>query len=363
MLIDRVVNRPWVTTQDTLELIVQVATRERLDPELARRIQEERAARPSALALRTAQPLEGSKTAGVRGGVAIVPIVGPLIRHADVFTRVSGLTSVETIAQDVQLALDSPAVHTILLSIDSPGGEVTGIAALAEAIRAARKPVIAYVEGLGASGAYWLASGARRIVVESTAGLGSIGVVLAVRDPQRQSSLAIEFVSSQSPHKRPNPHTDAGKAQYQRIVDQTAEAFVEAVARNRGVSSKTVLERYGAGGLLVGRHAVEAGLADAVGTLEAVLANPVSGAPAALRPAATQGGVWAETEEETRARTVAWAAQHGRGGPAMTPERRRELLGATPAGRAILAQETEDETRAQARAWAEKQNRRQQRQS
>lgn len=365
MLVDRVVNRPWLTTQDTLELIVSVATRQQLDPELARRIQEERAARPSALALRAAQPLEGSKTAGVRGGVAIVPIVGPLIRHADVFTRVSGLTSVETIAQDVQLAVDSPAVHTILLSIDSPGGEVTGIASLAEAIRAARKPVVAYVEGLGASGAYWLASGARRIIVESTAGLGSIGVVLAVRDPQRQPSAAIEFVSSQSPHKRPNPHTDAGKAQYQRVVDQTAEAFVEAVARNRGVSTKTVLERYGAGGLLVGRHAVDAGLADGVGTFEAVLVGMATGTlpgPAA-RPVAAQGGAWVETEEEVRSRTAAWAARHNRNTPAMSPERRRELLSATPEGRAVLTTEAEEETRAHARAWAEKQNRQQRRQS
>lgn len=328
MLLDRVVNRPWLCTRDTLELIVDVARRENLDPELARRIQEERAARPSALALRAAQPLEGSRTAGVRAGVAIVPIVGPLVRHADIFTRVSGLTSVETVARDLQLALDASDVRSILLSIDSPGGEVTGIAALAEAIHTARKPVTAYVEGLGASAGYWLASAAQRIVVESTAGLGSIGVVLAVRDPLKSSSSAIEFVSSQSPYKRPNPHADEGRAQYQRMVDQTAEAFVEAVARYRGVSTRTVLERYGAGGIIVGRYAVAAGLADAVGSLEGALAELALGR-SVQRASPAPGGE----------------------APAMTPARRRELLSASPQGQAILAGED-------ARAWAEKQNRR-----
>ena len=103
--------------------------------------------------------------------------------------------------------------------------------------------------------------------------LGSIGAVLAVRDPSKgPQGRTIEFVSSQSPYKRANPLTDDGRAQYQRIVDQTAEAFVEAVARHRGVSAEDVVSRYGAGGLLVGRHAVEAGLADRVGTFEQALA-------------------------------------------------------------------------------------------
>lgn len=356
MLLDRVVNRPWLCTKETLELIVNVARRESLDPDLARRIQKERAARPSALALQAAQPLGDSKTAGVRAGVAIVPIVGPIVRRADIFTRVSGLTSVESVARDLQLALDAPDVRSILLTIDSPGGEVTGIAALAEAIRGAKKPVSAYVEGYGASAAYWLASAARHITVESTAALGSIGAVLAVRDPGKAASSSIEFVSSQSPHKRASPLTDAGRAEYQRIVDQTAEVFVEAVARNRGVSAKTVLADFGQGGMLVGRHAVAAGLAEAVGTFEGTLSAQ---ARATTRPPASISAPSAKAAPKPAPAPVTLQAEPPRPSPPPaspappTPppptaaelaraqeERRRQLLSLTPSGRAALARKT-----------------------
>lgn len=363
MLLDRVVNRPWLCTQETLELIVNVASRQQLDPELARQLQAERAVRPSALALRTAQPLEGSKTVGVRAGVAIVPIVGPLIRHADVFTRVSGLTSVETVATDVQLALDSPAVRSLLLSIDSPGGEVTGIAALAEAIRQsrARKPIMAYVEGLGASAGYWLASAAAYIVVEATAALGSIGAVLAVRDPTVTRSSTIEFVSSQSPHKRPNPYADEGRAQYQRIVDQTAEAFIEAVASNRRVLPKTVVERYGAGGLLVGRYAVAAGLADSVGHFEGTLMSLAAGnyAPASLPHTTAAVAAVAEAAEVEQARAVAHAyAQRANGSRASRASAPASTAAPTPTAAPLTE---EEHVAATTRAWAERQNRQERR--
>jgi capsid assembly protease len=274
-LLEAITNRPWLITPEAMETLVAVITREQTDVALAEQIRLARAERPAAVAMRQGQPLAGTEGVSVRDGVAHLAVVGPITRYSDMFSRVSGLASVEQLARDFQAAVEAHDVRAILLEFDTPGGEVTGIAALGEAIYAARrvKPVGAYVDGMAASAGYWLASAASSVTTDPAGMLGSIGAVLAVRDPSKgPQGRTIEFVSSQSPYKRANPLTDDGRAQYQRIVDQTAEAFVEAVARHRGVSAEDVVSRYGMGGLLVGRHAVEAGLADRVGTFEQALA-------------------------------------------------------------------------------------------
>ena len=229
------------------------------------------------------------------GGVATIEVVGPIVRRADLFSQVSGMTSIDTLAKDFGAAMDDRTVKAIVLAIDSPGGEVTGVAEFADMIRAAcsgptTKPVVAYVGGMAASAGYWLASAAERVVCDSTALLGSIGVVQAVRDPSRDRGGTIEFVSSQSPHKRPDPTTGTGAAQIQNVVDAMAGVFVAAVARNRDVSEETVLADFGGGGLFVGQAAVAAGLADRVGSYESVIADLAAGRLPEKAPPASNDG-------------------------------------------------------------------------
>jgi signal peptide peptidase SppA len=309
-LLNAITNTPWLITPDALAVILDVVQRETLDPALAAQIRADRAARPSALALRQARPLDGAQGVGVVGGVAVVPIVGPIVRRADLFSEVSGLTSLQGVARDIQAALDSPHVEAILLAVDSPGGEVTGVSELAAHLMASRatKPIWAYVEGVGASAAYWLASAAARIVVADTAAVGSIGVVLAVRDPSATKQTSIEFVSSQSPRKRLGPTTEAGRQALQDLVDHTAEVFVSAVAQQRGVSEETVLADFGQGGIIVGRRAVAAGLTDAVGTFEQTLTDLAQAADVRRRGLTT--GRTAAQEEPVNLRQM-FAAMFG----------------------------------------------------
>jgi ClpP class serine protease len=194
---------------------------------------------------------------------------------------ISGGVTVETLAQDLTAALDDPAVRSIVLHIDSPGGEINGMHELADMVYASReiKPITAYVGYLGASGGYWLASAASRVVADATAMLGSIGVVSVVRDPTKTPSKDLEFVSSQSPHKRSDPTTDVGRAAIQARIDALAEVFIADVARNRGVSAATVAESFGQGRLIVGAAAVAAGMADALGSYEGVIAALSAPAP------------------------------------------------------------------------------------
>lgn len=228
---------------------------------------------PEAVAARTGKPLDNTRTVINRNGVAVIPITGPIFRYANLFTEISGATSVDVLAKDFQSALDDRQVRSIVLDINSPGGEADGTAELAQHIFAARgqKPVVAYVSHLGASAAYWLASAADEIVANDAASLGSIGVVASVCIHKDKNHL--EFVSSQSPNKRPNPQTESGRSQIQEWLDSLGEVFINTVARNRDMTAEDIIEQGGRGGLRVGAKAVKAGLADRLGTLEGVISE------------------------------------------------------------------------------------------
>jgi len=247
----------WAILPESLEQIFEIASR---------------LGDPEALAVKAGQRLESSPRVEVRDGVAILPVRGPIVRYADMFSAVSGATALSTLARDFQAALVDPAVSAIVLEMDSPGGQATGIHEFAAQVRAGSdiKPVTAYVGGAAASAAYWIAAAASRIVADPTARLGSIGVVSAF---EKSGGDKLEIVSSRAPKKRVDPATDAGRAEVIRVLDALESVFVSDVAAFRGVSEDTVAENFGQGGVLVGSGAVAAGMADALGSLEGVLAE------------------------------------------------------------------------------------------
>lgn len=274
----RVASRPWLIQEDYLEAILEI-TQRRGDIETARALARERF---EALQAREGEPLRKNSRAWMRGGVAVIPVIGPIFRYANLFTEISAGTSTQKLALDVTAALDNPYINAIALEIDSPGGAVEGIAELGKMIRAARskKRIVAYSSGMMASAAYWIGSAAHEIVISETAAVGSIGVVMSHLDTRerdaREGIRRVEIVSSQSPDKRMDMESDDGRAKMQAIVDQLADVFVSTVARNRGVSKEKVLADFGRGGVLIGRAAVEAGMADRIGSLEAVIAGLAS---------------------------------------------------------------------------------------
>lgn len=229
---------------------------------------------PEAVATKTGKRLDNTRTVEIRDGVAILPVSGPIFRYANLFTQISGATSIDVLAKDFNEALENPRVRSILLEINSPGGEVDGTAEFAQQIFDARnsdKHIVAYVSNLGASAAYWIASSCDEIVAQESASLGSIGVVGTVCVHKEKGH--VEFVSSQSPNKRPDPATESGRSQIQEHIDDLADVFISAVARNRGWTADQVIDKGGAGALRVGRKAVSAGLADRLGSLESVITD------------------------------------------------------------------------------------------
>ena len=257
----------WAILPETLQEMYQLYTQaiERKESGISLDVE--------AVAAKLGRPLDNSQTVTIRDGIAIIPIDGPIFRYANLFTEISGARSIETLATDFQEARTNPNVKAIVLEINSPGGEADGTSELAQHIASARgeKPIVAYVSNLGASAAYWIASAADEIVANKAASLGSIGVVCSVCVHKDKNHL--EFVSSQSPNKRPNVESEGGRAQIQTWLDSLADVFINSVAQNRSMLVENVIEKGGKGGLKVGQQAVDAGLADRLGTLEEVIAE------------------------------------------------------------------------------------------
>lgn len=277
-LYDMALTVPWCITPPALEAMLSIAAREPLpEDEITQRLHG-----PKSLALRDSTRRDDSRRMTIRERVALIPIDGPIHRYADFFTAVSGGVTTDSLAKDLQRALDDPAVQAIAFVIDSPGGEATGINELADAIFAARgrKPMAAYIEGYGASAAYWIASAADVIVADDEALVGSIGTVIGVPDPTKRPKFTIDFVSSQSPKKRMDPTTEIGQVGFQQLVDDMTEVFIAKVMRNRNLTRPQVLAVEG--GLVLGQQAINAGLADRLGSEEQVIRDLVT---LATRPA------------------------------------------------------------------------------
>lgn len=254
---DVVAATPWAIEPDMLDTIRAIALREGDGVE--------------ALQAREGRPLTNARSVTLRDGVAVVPVTGPIFRYANLFTQISGATSLDVLARDFAAAIDDPAVKAIVLEINSPGGQATGISEFAAQVRAAAKPVVAYVDGMAASAAYWIAAAAPQIVMSKSAMAGNIGAVLGLdtrKDPNKT-----EIVSSQSPNKRPDVSTDAGRAQLQSMVDALAQVFIDDVAAFRGMTAEAVVKEFGAGDIFIAGKAVAVGMADRIGTLDDVIAG------------------------------------------------------------------------------------------
>ncbi len=230
----------------------------------------------SGLSLFAQKPLARTYTSTIRDGIAVIPVHGIITARTDLFTFLMGGTGLDILARDIQTALDDDDVKGIMLDFDSPGGVAVGPSEMAAIIHNATlwKPVWAYVGRSCCSAAYWLASATDRIVVEKTAMLGSIGVVSSV--PVQESADAdgykqIEIVSSNAKNKRPDPRTPEGLDTIRSELDALESEFIDAVANYRNVSVETVKSDFGQGGVLIGDAAINAGMADSMGTYESTL--------------------------------------------------------------------------------------------
>lgn len=262
---------PWAIEPGALRLIASIATRQHTVPD--KTSQEWQKFDYAYRAGPGVQRLAGAQRASAVDGVAIVPVLGPIFPRANLFTEISGATSISMLSHDFRLALQSPEIGAIMLLIDSPGGAVSGVQAFADLVAAgsARKKTVAFVAGTAASAAYWIASAAPEVAMDRTSMVGSIGVIAAIPkqvQPDSEGVIGIEIVSSNAPNKRPDPTSDDGAAAIRATLDAIEEVFIADVANGRKVTPATVRAKFGQGGVRVGRDAMNNKMADRVTSFE-----------------------------------------------------------------------------------------------
>ena len=192
-------------------------------------------------------------------------------RVADV--RVDGF--IETRPDAVALlneAAEDNRVKAILLHIDSGGGVASGGEALYRAVRAAseEKPVVAVIDGIGASAAYLTALGADHIVARESAITGSIGVIFQYAHfEELLAKIGAEYEEIKSAPIKGEPSLfheppPAALEMIRELVDDSYDWFVGLVAERRNLSEAEA-RRLSDGSVYTGRRALELDLIDAVG--------------------------------------------------------------------------------------------------
>ncbi len=206
-------------------------------------------------------------------GIAHIEIIGPMLKRAGFFAQFFGFTGTSTITAAVNQAAGLDRVEGILLHADSPGGHIGGIQELNRAVKhaASRKPVIAHVDELAASAAFWAIAPATEIFADPTAEIGSIGTMLVVAD--MSEGLAAEgikiHVVSTGEFKGTGipgaPVSERQLAELQKRVDGVNQFFLAAVREGRQLPTER-LTAVSDGRVFLAKEARGLGLIDTIGS-------------------------------------------------------------------------------------------------
>lgn len=172
---------------------------------------------------------------------------------------------------------EDPHIKAIVIEINSPGGVVGPSQEIYASIKRVRedfkKPIVAVSNGLLASGAYYSAVAADKIIVAPGALVGSIGVIMEFTNLEKLYDWAKIKRYSLTTGK----YKDSGaeyramredeKNLFQGMINDVWEQFKDAVAEGRALKPE-IVEQYADGRVLTGQQAVDLGFADDTGTIE-----------------------------------------------------------------------------------------------
>ncbi|WP_082475530.1 S49 family peptidase [Rhizobium sp. Leaf341] len=214
-----------------------------------------------------------------QGVVAIIGLRGVISNRMSMMGDISGGTSTEAFGKVFKDAIADDGVKAIIIDTDSGGGAVSGVDELSSLIYASRskKTIIAHVNAVAASAAYWICSAASEVVITPSGMVGSIGV-FTIRDDVsgalEKAGIRKTIISAGERKVDGNPYSamsDDVRDRIQQRINDAYDMFVSAVARNRGVSVAVVREKFGKGDIVVARPALAVGMVDRIETLDATI--------------------------------------------------------------------------------------------
>lgn len=225
--------------------------------------------------------LDDADDINIRDGVAVVPVIGEVTKYG---SSLWGGPSTLHLRERLRGLVNDSSVRAIVLHIDSPGGTVAGVDDLARDIRKhkASKPIVAYIEDLGASAAYWIAASCSEVYASPSAYVGSIGVYSVLVDSSRAADaagLTFHVVKSgqfKGVEEDGIPLTEDALAEHQRVINSVNNTFINAVAEGRGIALTDVMG-WNTGQVWRADEAKSMGLIDDVLDADSVFASLVNG--------------------------------------------------------------------------------------
>jgi signal peptide peptidase SppA len=226
--------------------------------------------------------VDGGMTGGLQilEGIAVLPVLGTLVRRSSYIGAASGLTSYHDIEAMAEQAFADPQVRAVFLEIDSSGGEAGGVFDLAQRLRqlaqTSGKPLWAIADEAALSAAYAIACAADRLWLTRTAEVGSIGVVAVHVDESvadAKAGMSYTFLHAGAHKVDGHPHAPLPApvaADIQADIEQLHEQFISLVAGFRRLTVDAIRDTEAR--VYRGEAALQAGLVDQIGTRSEVLA-------------------------------------------------------------------------------------------
>lgn len=237
-----------------------------------------------------------------QGGIAIFNVVGVLSPEPEWYDEISS----KALAEQFRLAAADDEISSGVMMIKSPGGYSIGMIDLANAAAefAAVKPLVAHVDQICCSAAYWLASQAQFIYASIDAEIGSIGVRNLVYDFSKYfAELGVEAVATDTgPFKSLGvmgaPVTEAQRGWLKERVDLVMKDFAGAVRAGRKMTEEE-FAAVGTGRTWWGDEAVKLKLIDGIQTTKQTMASLAASSTSKTRSKTMS----AETENAPKAAT------------------------------------------------------------
>ncbi len=209
------------------------------------------------------------------GNVAIVPLTGVITigSSSSVFeASVVDSTKFSKLLKDIS---EENSIKAVVLEINSPGGSPVASDEIGEAVKKLRlnKTVVSVIREVGASGAYWIASGTEKIFANRMAITGSIGVIgshLEFAGLLKDYNVTYRRLVSGKYKDLGTPYKEMSLEEqeiYQKVLDGIHTEFIDEVSRNRNLSEEKV-RSLATGMFYLGSEAKELGLVDEIGNKE-----------------------------------------------------------------------------------------------
>jgi signal peptide peptidase SppA len=214
------------------------------------------------------------------GSTGVVSISGSLVNGSSGWMRMFGVTGYDDMLSAARAAAADPEVGSLLFKVSSPGGHVHGLAEFSAEINkiSQTKPSMVYVPDMMASAAYWSGSSvAGPIMMASTAEVGSLGVLQVQRNISKQLAMdGIEVTIHRSGDLKAGvnpvePISPEAKAHLDSQLADLHGMFKTAVKRNRPGMDAATLAESTRGQTFRGKRALDANLADSIGSFELAL--------------------------------------------------------------------------------------------